>query len=255
MKIAVILRQVPDVVEELVVAEDGRGLAEDEVMYITNEADEHALEQALILKGRHGARVTAIGVGGDEAKDALATAMAKGADEALFVPAPFEHRGDNHRLASVLAPAMKSEGYDLVLTGVWAADQMDAGLAGLLAVHLSLPYLGGLTSAEVDPSGSKATVRKEFPGGRLGVMEVTLPAVLGIQSAEQPPRYVPVSKVTQAKRALQVKSVTEPPVTVQGIRTSKLMKPESAAKAEMLPGDVKQVAEQVIRLLRERALV
>lgn len=255
MRIAVILRQVPDVVEELVVGEDGRSLAEDEVLYISNEADEHALEEALILKGRHGARVTAFGVGGDEAKDALATAVAKGADEAVLVPVSFENRGDNQRLASVLAPAIKSEGYDLVLTGVWAADQLDAGLAGPLAVHLSRPYLGGLTSVEMDPSGSKATVRKEFPGGRLGVLEVSLPAVLGIQSAEQPPRYVPVSRVLQAKRALQARSLAEPPVVVEGIHASKLMKPESATKAEMLPGDVDQVADQMIRLLKERGLL
>ena len=255
MKIAVILRQVPDVVEELVIAEDGRSLAEDEVMHITNEADEHALEEALVLKARHAARVTAVAVGGDEAKDALATAVAKGADEAVWVPVPSEHRGDNVRLASVLSPAMKSAAYDVILTGVWAADQVDAGLAGLLAMHLSLPYVGGVVYVSLEADGTKGVVRKEFPGGRLGVMEIAFPAVLGIQSAEQPPRYVPVSKVVQAKRTLQVKEQGEPPQVAQGIRASKLTKSGSAARAEMLPGDVTQVAEQVVRILRERGMV
>jgi len=255
VKIAVILRQVPDVVEELVIAEDGRSLAEDEVMHITNEADEHALEEALVLKARHAARVTAVAVGGDEAKDALATAVAKGADEAVWVPVPSEHRGDNVRLASVLSPAMKSAAYDVILTGVWAADQVDAGLAGLLAMHLSLPYVGGVVYVSLEADGTKGVVRKEFPGGRLGVMEIAFPAVLGIQSAEQPPRYVPVSKVVQAKRTLQVKEQGEPPQVAQGIRASKLTKSGSAARAEMLPGDVTQVAEQVVRILRERGMV
>ncbi len=255
MKIAVILRQVPDVVEELVIASDGRSLAEDEVTYITNEGDEHALEEALILKGRQAATVTAVGVGGDEARDALATAVAKGADEALFVPVPFEHRGDNHRLAAHLAPAIKSAGYDLVLTGVWAADQLDAGLAGLLAVHLSLPYVGGLTSVAAEPAGDKVTVRKEFPGGRLGVIEVSLPAVLGIQSAEQPPRYASVSKVSQAKRTMQVKELSGPLPNVEGIHVSKLMKSEAGVKAEMLLGDVERVADGIVRILRERGVV
>jgi electron transfer flavoprotein beta subunit len=254
MKIAVILRQVPDVVEELVIADDGQSLAEDEVMYITNEADEHALEEALILKSRHGARVTVVAAGGDAAKDALATAVAKGADEAVLVAVPFEHRGDNVRLASVLSPAMKAAGYDLILTGAWAADQMDAGLAGLLAMQLSLPYVGGVMSMSVEPTGGRGVVRKEFPGGRLGVMEVSLPAVLGIQSAEQPPRYVPVSKVMQAKRTLQVKGQSETSDVAPGIRASKLVKSGSAAKAEMLPGDVTQVADQIVRILRERGI-
>lgn len=255
MKIAAILRQVPDVVEELVIAEDGRSLAEDEVMYVTNEADEHALEQALILKGRHGATVTAVSVGGDEARDALATAVAKGADEAVYVPVPFGDRGDNHRLAAHLAPAMKEGGYDLVLTGFWSADQLDAGLAGLLAAHLSLPYVGGLVSVAVDASTKKATVRKEFPGGRVGVMELDLPALLGIQSAEQPPRYAPVSKVMQAKRTLQAKELGGSFPKEDGVRIEKLLKSDPAVRAEMLPGDAKAVADQIVRLLRERGIV
>ena len=216
-------------------------------MYITNEADEHALEEALVLKARHAARVTAIGVGGEEAKDALAAAIAKGADEAVFVPVPFEHRGDNHRLASVLAPSMKAAGYDLILTGVWAADQLDAGLAGLLGVRLSLPYVGGVVSVAVEAPGTKGTVRKEYPGGRL--------AVLGVQSAEQPPRYVPVSKVAQAKRTLQLTELTEPTVLEMGVRPTKLLKSDPISRAEMLTGDVSQVADQIVRLLRERSLV
>ena len=254
MRIAVILRQVPDVVEELVIAQDGRSLSEDDVMWITNEADEHALEEALILKGRHAAKVTAVGVGGDEAKDALATAVAKGADEAILVPISFEHRGDNVRLASLLAPSMKSAGYDLILTGLWAADQMDAGLAGLIAVQLSLPYVGGVSSISVDASGVKGTMRKEFPGSRLGVMEVSFPAVVGIQSAEQPPRYVPVSKIVQAKRTLKVETQKMLPQAAEGIHATKLVKSESAARAEMLPGDVKEVASAIVRILRERGI-
>ncbi len=254
MKIAAILRQVPDVVEELVIAEDGRSLAEDEVMRITNEGDEHALEEGLILKSRHGARLTAVVAGGDEARDALATAVAKGADEAVLVSVPPAHMGDNVRLASILGPAMKAEGYDLILTGVWATDQLDAGLAGLLATQLSLPYVGGLVSVSVEPSGATAVVQKEFSGGRRGVLEISLPAVLGIQSAEQPPRYVPVSRVVQAKKALQVRSQVEPPQVVDGIRATKLVKSTSAAKAEMLPGTVGEVADQIVRILRERGV-
>ena len=254
MKIAVVLRQVPDVVEELVIAEDGKTLAEDEVMRITNEGDEHALEEGLILKSRHGARITVLAAGGGRAREALATAVAKGADEAILVRVPPEHMGDNVRLASVLGPALKPAGYDLILTGVWATDQLDAGLAGLLATQLSLPYVGGVVSVSVEPTGPTGVVHKEFSGGRHGVLEVNLPAVLGIQSAEQPPRYVPVSRVVQAKRSLQVKEQGEPPQVVEGIRASKLVKSASAAKAEMLPGTVGEVADQIVRILRERGI-
>jgi len=255
MKAAVVLRQVPDVVEDLVIAGDGRSLSEEDVMYITNELDEHALEQALLLKARHSGTVTAIGLGGDAARDALATSVAKGADEAVFVPVDFAARGDNVVLSSHLASALREGGYDVILAGVHAADQLDAGLGGLLAARLGVPYVGGLTGVQLDAGGRTAVVHKEYPGGRLGVLEIDLPAVLGIQSAEQPPRYVPVSKVLQAKRALQVKEVRGPLPQVAGVTVRKLLKPESATHAKMLQGDEDAVATQIVALVKERGLL
>jgi electron transfer flavoprotein beta subunit len=114
--------------------------------------------------------------------------------------------------------------------------------------------MGGVTAISLEGSGDRGTVRKEFPGGRLGVFEVSMPSVIGIQSAEQPPRYVPVSRVMQAKKALQAKEQKEPPEVVAGVRPSKLVKSGSSARAEMLPGDVKQAAEQIVRILRERGI-
>ncbi len=254
MKIAVILREVPDVVEDLVIAEDGKRLDEDEVMHVTNEGDEHALEEALILKSRHAARVTVFAAGGDEARDALAAAVAKGADEAVRVPVPPECSGDNEWLASILSPAMKPAGYDLILTGVWATDQLDAGLAGLLAAKLSLPYVGGVVSVALEAAGATGVVHKEFSGGRHGVLGVSLPAILGIQSAEQPPRYVPVSRLMQAKRTLQIREQAEPAQVAEGLRASKLVKSSSETKAEMLAGTASEVAAQIVRILRERGI-
>jgi electron transfer flavoprotein beta subunit len=255
MKVAVIIRQVPDVVEELVIAEDGRSLSEDDVMYITNELDDHALEQALILKGRHGAHVAAYGIGGSEARDALATSVAKGADEAVYVPLEFKDRGDNHKLAMHLASLLRDGGFDLILSGMQAADQVDGSLGGLLASHLSMPYVGGLVGVDMPPGGGKATVKKEYPGGRIGVMDVTSPAVLGIQSSEQPPRYVPVSKVMQAKKTLQVKELKTPVPGVAGVHITQLQKPEAGARAKMLEGDEAKVAAGIAGLLKERGLL
>ena len=53
MKILVLLKMVPDVVEELEVAADGATLDRGFLRLIINERDENALEQALILKERH----------------------------------------------------------------------------------------------------------------------------------------------------------------------------------------------------------
>jgi len=255
MKVAVILRQVPDVVEELVIAEDGRSLSEDDVMCVTNELDDHALEQALIMKGKQGARVTAICVGGSETRDALATSVAKGADEAISVAIEFKDRGDNHKLALHLADTLKTGGFDLILSGMQAVDEIDGSLGGILATHLGRPYAGGLTGVEIAAGGGKVTVKKAYSGGRTGVMDIVIPAVLGIQSAEQPPRYVPVNKVMQTKKTLQVKEIKTPVPGVTGLHVSQLSKPETGAKAKMIEGDEEAVATSIAGLLKERGLL
>ena len=50
MHILVLMRMVPDVVEELEVAPDGKALATDFLRLIINERDNHALEEALRLR-------------------------------------------------------------------------------------------------------------------------------------------------------------------------------------------------------------
>jgi len=53
MNITVLLKQVPDLVEELEVDESGTGLDRSWLKFILNEFDDHALEQALLLKEQH----------------------------------------------------------------------------------------------------------------------------------------------------------------------------------------------------------
>ena len=65
--------------------------------------------------------------------------------------------------------------------------------------------------------------------------EVTLPAVLGIQSAQQPPRYAPVSKVRQMQQTATIESLT-----VAGAgggaesEVTAMAPPETGAGAKML---------------------
>jgi len=61
MKILVLMKMVPDVVEELEVGSDGTSLDQEYLRFIVNERDDYALEQALLLKDRLQAEVTARG--------------------------------------------------------------------------------------------------------------------------------------------------------------------------------------------------
>ena len=117
-----------------------------------------------------------------------------------------------------------------------------------VAEQLGMPYVGYVAGVSV--SGSRATVRKEYPGGVVAEMTVTLPAVFGIQAAEKPPRYVPIARVRQAMRTStsEEQSAAEPE-SIDGAAVSRMSKPEVAERAEMLEGDVDEVASRLAEIL------
>ena len=68
MKIAVLLKQVPDLAEELEVDDSGKALDTEYIKFRLNEYDEHALEEAVCLKeAGQASEVIAIALDGEEA--------------------------------------------------------------------------------------------------------------------------------------------------------------------------------------------
>lgn len=259
MNILVLLRMVPDVVEELEVAPDGKSLNDEFLRLIINEGDNHALEQALLLKERHGGTVTAVAMDQPEIDDVLFTAMAKGVDRAVKITG-VEKGLTTRQTASLLSKTLPSAPNvlpaDVIITGCQAIDDLDGQAAPLLAHDLKLPYLGLVTGMEMDPPGRKVLVVREFAGGVRGEFEIPVPAVFGIQVAERPPRYVPVAKVravakSQTIETLAAGAVPEaPPVNV-----IEMKKPEAAGRAEMIDGSPEEIADKICGILAERGLL
>src|SRR3990172_7669418 len=118
MNIAVPVKMVPDLVEELEVDSTGCALDRSFLKLKLNEFDEHALEEALLLKAKHGGTVTVIALDTGEVEEALFTCLAKGADRAIKITGEFEGGVSSHGAAAVLAAVLRSLPHDLILTGV-----------------------------------------------------------------------------------------------------------------------------------------
>ena len=261
MNILVVLRMVPDVVEELDVASDGKALDLEFLRMILSESDDHALEEALLLKERHGGKVTVLAPDAAEVDDALFTALAKGADRAVKIEG-VEEGTTTRGVAEILARVISGEAglmpADLILTGVQAIDDLDGLIAPLVANHLELPHLGIVTEVAVDADGRAATAVKEFSGGVRGEFELPLPAVLGIQAAEKPPRYIPVAKLRAAMKTQQIETTSVPAPAEGGprlIEVVEMRKPEAAGHAEMLEGTPEEASGKLVELLAERGLL
>jgi electron transfer flavoprotein beta subunit len=253
MNIVVPVKMVPDLVEELEVDASGRALDRAFLKLRMNEFDEHALEEALLLKARHGGGVTVVALDTGEVDEALFTCLAKGADRALKVTGPFEEGVSSHAAAAVLARVVGAIPFDLVLTGVQAADDRDGQVGILLAAALDLPHVSVVSGVEPSGDGARVTVRQEYAGGVMAELEVDLPCVLGIQAARETPRYAPVSRVRQMMKTQTLEVVAAPAVEApSGSTVRRLARPETAARAEILEGTPEEVAARLHALLAER---
>jgi electron transfer flavoprotein beta subunit len=253
MNIAVLAKQVPDLVEGVEIDAGGKAVDPTSIRFILSEPDDHALEEALLLKERAPGRVEVFSLETGEVRDTLCTALAKGADRVVMVRTGLDTPPDNHTAAKMFASLLRGLAFDLVLTGVRAIDDLDGSLGGLLAGYLDMPYVGLVRKVEL--ADGAVVVQKEYPGGYAAELEVRLPAVLGIQAAEQPPRYVPVSRLRQVMKTGTVEEQLASPPPAEPVGIERLFKPEEGAGAAMLSGSPDEVARQIVNLLSDRRLL
>jgi electron transfer flavoprotein beta subunit len=249
MKIAVPVKFVPDLVEELTIDSGGTALDTSWLRLIINEFDDHSVEQAILLKERGGGQVIVAMSEAEGADDFLFASAAKGADQLIKLTGDFGN-SNNHALARAYADLLKELKPDLILTGVQAHNDLDGSVGPLLAEYLGMPYVGYVSGLTAD--GDKVTVRKEYAGGLIAEMEVILPAVLGIQAAEQPPRYVAYSKIRQVMGTAKIEERAVADLDLSGgITVSHMFQPEVAERATMIDGSPEEVADRIIGIFKE----
>jgi len=253
MKIIVPVKLVPDLVEELTIDPSGVALDTTWLRLIINEFDDHAVEEAILLKERGGGQVIVSTIEADGADDFLFTAAAKGADQLIKLTGDFTNL-NNHALARAYADILKETSPDLVLTGVQAHNDLDGSVGPLLAEFLGLPFVGYVSG--ITPANDSVIVRKEYPGGLLAEIEVKLPAVLGIQAAEQPPRYVAYSKIRQVMGTAKIEERPISDLNLDGgVIVSRMFQPEAAERAEMIDGDADTVSDKIVGIFKEAGVL
>lgn len=255
MNIAVVVRQVPDLIEPLEIDAAGTALDWSAVSFILNESDDHALEQALLVKEAQGGQVTVVALDVGEVDNVLFTAAAKGADRIIKLAWEGDAPPSPRVAAALYAAAIAPLKPELVLVGVQAHDEWEGVLAPLLAAAMKLPYVGVIRGVQAaEPCA--VTVCKEFPGAVMARMKVRLPAVLGMLAADQPPRYVPVSRI---RGAMKSAAIEEQAVAAEeagsAVQVKKMYPPPAAGRAEMLAGSETEVAARIVDILAEKGLL
>ncbi|MCP4221848.1 MAG: hypothetical protein GY773_00715 [Actinomycetia bacterium] len=159
-----------------------------------------------------------------------------------------------HARAQVFAAWLGEQTYDLILTGVQAADDLDGQLVPLLGAMTGMPHASVVVAVEAGDGVAK--IRQEFAAGATADLEIQLPAIIGVQAARQEPRYAPIAKIRQAQQAGQlVEHEVEPARGSAGLTIRRMYTPEVTGHAEMLEGDEDDVAARIIELVRQRGLL
>lgn len=266
MNIVVLMKQVPDTETLIDIAADGRGIAVEEVKWAVNPYDEFSLEEALRIKESRGdVKVTVLTVGPDRVTESIRTAYAMGVDEAIHVNDEIDEEVygavDAATTARILAAALRSIPFDLIIAGQRAVDCDNYQVPLLIAEELGLPMIGMVTRQEI----GDGTIRcvQSVDGGTL-VVEADLPALFTTQKGINEPRYPSFRAIIQAKkrpvteRSLDELGLGEDAVGWSGaqVRIRRLSYPPARDGVQLMTGaTVQEQAAELVRRLREEAQV
>lgn len=229
--------------------------AQGKARLVVDSYAENALEMAIQLKERLGARVTAITLGDKPAEDALRRALAFTADAAVRVWDPSLAGADGLVVGHVLARAIQSlGGADLVLAGRQAGD-VEEGLVGpVVAEELGAPCVTLVARLEVDGRQLRAT--REAEGG-FAVVQVPLPAVVTVTSSETNVPRLPKVKDTMLARSKPIKVLglaeigARPDRLQPGTRLERAFIPATDVACELLSGPDEARAAALAQRLHE----
>lgn len=256
MNIYVCIKQVPATETKIKINSTGTGIDTTGIKWIMSPYDEFAVEEALRVKEKNaGSTVTVVSAGPQRVTETIRTALAMGADNAIWVDTPEEV--DSFQAAKCLAEVLKKETKaDLVFTGKQAIDDDNAQVSQLLATMLELPYVTVALNAEY--GASDVTVKRETEGGTLEVITMPKPCLIAAQKGMNEPRFASLPNIMKAKKK-EIKQFKMADLGVsesdRKIKLVNMQLPPAKQAGKKLAGEPAQQAQELARLLHQEAKV
>ncbi|MDQ1266347.1 MAG: Electron transfer flavoprotein beta subunit/FixA family protein [Bacteroidota bacterium] len=247
MNILVCVSRVPDTATRIIVGPDGKSIDNKGIKFVVNPYDEFAIEEGLRLREKNGGTVTAVTVGGDEAKEQLRTSLAMGVDKAVLIKSC--EQKDSFAAANNIAEYAKELSPDIIFLGRQSVDYDSFQMASALGELLGLPSVSVVSKLTVE--NGKAIAERDIEGGK-EIVEASLPCLISAQKGLNDPRYPKLPDIMKAKS----KPIEERnPVSAEDRVTVLSMSIPSKQRANKIKGDTDSDIEEVVRLLHEEAKV
>ena len=198
MKIVVCVKQVPDSWAEKKLSPLDRTLDRESADAVMNELDEYAVEAGLRLaEANEGSTVTILTMGPLKAGETIRKALSMGADAGIHVMDDGLHGSDALGTSAVLAKALGTVDFDLVILGTESTDARMSVVPAMIAERLGLPQL--TFAGKVDVAGGAVTVQRVTDYG-YDTVEASLPALVSVVEKINEPRYPSFKGIMAAKK-------------------------------------------------------
>ncbi|MDZ4165007.1 MAG: electron transfer flavoprotein subunit beta/FixA family protein [Smithellaceae bacterium] len=256
MKILVCIKQILDPDSPLTLEKSGSEvIPAGKTPYRMNHFDEYTLEEAFLIRDAFpGVTVDAISVGPARVQTTLRKALELGADQGIHL----RTAGDQLmpvETAAHLAGYVRDQGYDLILTGAMAEDDMAAQVGPTLAELLDWAAVSFVIAEKLSPDLKSIYVEQESEGGLREAFSVDLPAVLSLQPGINRPRYPRLSQVLKARNQhLTVVAVKEAVDRAVQEASRRFLEPPRSAAGVILTGTPREKAARLWEIITSKAL-
>ncbi|MEW6132964.1 MAG: electron transfer flavoprotein subunit beta/FixA family protein [Pseudomonadota bacterium] len=203
MHIVVCIKQVPDSAQ-IRVHPVTNTIMRQGVPAIINPYDLFALEEALRIKDKYGARVTALCMGPPQAEAALRKALSYGADDAILVTdrafAGSDTLATSFALASAIRKVREDMPVDIVFAGKQTIDGDTAQVGPGIAKRLDLQLLTYVSKIEtLDLEKREIIIHRRAEGG-VQVLKTKLPCLITMLEGTNEMRFATMANMFRAAR-------------------------------------------------------
>ncbi len=254
MNILVCIKQVPDMESKFKVGAEGRWYDRADLAWRMNEYDEYAVEQAVQLKEKTGADLTVLCIGPDRVKETMKKALAMGCDRGVHVADDASHTRDPYSIASIIAEFAGSKSFDVIFTGMQSQDR-GSGQVGVLAAEM-LGIASITTIVDFAYDNTTITAKRELEGGVRASVSCAAPALVTCQLGLNTPRYPTLPNIMKAKKKELLSLPVADLCKVEALsETASLYLPEKKGGGLILEGEVGELADKLIKILKEKTAV
>lgn len=262
MKIITLLKRVPDTEARILINQAGTGIREEGIKFVINPYDEYAVEEGLQIRERTGgdSTVTVVCLGPEEATEMIRTALAMGADDAVHICDPALVNSEPFTAATVLATAIRENGFDIIFCGKQAIDDDMAQIHSILAEMLDIPQVSVATKFELAGDCGSAVVSRRIEGGDEKI-ETRLPAIISCEKGLNEPRYASLPGIMKAKRKeIRTKTLADLGFdAAPGGGRSRILRwlplPKGGECTMVEAEETADAVKELVRLLREEAKI